>query len=350
MKLLLLTQKIDKGDDILGFFHRWVEVLAQHAHSIIVVCLEEGEHSLPENVSVYSLGKEKQVSRLMYVRNFYKYIRKHSDSYDTVFIHMNPIYGVLGGLYWKLTNKFVMMWYTHRKVDLKLRIATFFSSMVFTASDYSFRINTNKKKVVGHGIDTKKFICSKEKEDETLRIVSIGRITRIKNCMDLVDLAGALKESAQQPFELQFVGGTSSKDDELYYRELTKRISSLDLNENVTFVGSVPNKDILPYYCNATILINASPDGGVDKVVLEAMSARIPVLVRNEAFRKYFGEYGEALMYTGRNAEEFAQKVLAIVSRPDKEEMLQTLRQKMYDEFDVEGLVKRIMEHYEAGR
>ena len=30
MNLLLITQKIDKDDPILGFFHRWVEEFAKH--------------------------------------------------------------------------------------------------------------------------------------------------------------------------------------------------------------------------------------------------------------------------------------------------------------------------------
>ena len=346
----MLTQKLDKNDDILGFFHRWVEVLASKTESLIVVCLEEGTHSLPDNVTVYSLGKEKGVSKLNYVRNFYKYIRTLKDSYDTVFIHMNPIYGVLGGWYFRLKGKFVMMWYTHREVDLKLRIATFFSHIVFTASEYSFRIKTKKKKVIGHGIDVRKFKCKDRELENIFRIVSIGRITRIKNCMDLIHLADVLKGSVRQKLELRFIGDRISKDDEKYYHELKRRINSLGLNDNVTFVGSVPHKDILKHYCGAAILINASPDGGIDKVVLEAMASKTPVIVRNEAFREHFGSYSDALMYTGNNSQEFAQKVLAIISRPDKEEMLRALQQKMYDEFDVEGLVKKMMDHYEASR
>ena len=58
MRLLICTQAIDKNDPILGFFHRWVIEFAKHFEHISVICLREGTHTLPENVSVYSLGKE----------------------------------------------------------------------------------------------------------------------------------------------------------------------------------------------------------------------------------------------------------------------------------------------------
>ncbi|MBU2219890.1 hypothetical protein KJ665_01980, partial [Patescibacteria group bacterium] len=59
MRLLILTQKIDFNDDILGFMHGWVVEFAKHFESIIVIALGVGEYKLPENVRILSLGKEK---------------------------------------------------------------------------------------------------------------------------------------------------------------------------------------------------------------------------------------------------------------------------------------------------
>ena len=57
MRLLILTQKVDINDDILGFFHRWIEEFAKRCEKVIVICLQEGRHDLPSNVKVLSLGK-----------------------------------------------------------------------------------------------------------------------------------------------------------------------------------------------------------------------------------------------------------------------------------------------------
>ncbi len=59
MKLLILTQKVDKNDDILGFFHGWIAEFARYCEKVTVVALEVHEYDLPRNVKVLSLGKEK---------------------------------------------------------------------------------------------------------------------------------------------------------------------------------------------------------------------------------------------------------------------------------------------------
>ncbi|MBI4086504.1 hypothetical protein HY416_00780 [Candidatus Kaiserbacteria bacterium] len=64
MKLLICTQTVDRGDPTLGFFHEWIAEFARHCERVIVVCLFEGEHSLPENVTVLSLGKERRREKI----------------------------------------------------------------------------------------------------------------------------------------------------------------------------------------------------------------------------------------------------------------------------------------------
>ena len=60
MKLLILTQKVDENDDVLGFMHGWIKEFAKHYEKIIVVALGVGQYDLPENVKVLSLGKPVQ--------------------------------------------------------------------------------------------------------------------------------------------------------------------------------------------------------------------------------------------------------------------------------------------------
>ncbi len=38
MRLLITTQKVDKKDPILGFFHRWLEEFDKHRERLRVVC------------------------------------------------------------------------------------------------------------------------------------------------------------------------------------------------------------------------------------------------------------------------------------------------------------------------
>ena len=144
LRLLITTQAVDLDDPVLGFFHRWVEELARHCEHISVICLKEGRHSLPANVTVYSLGKSAQGRpasgwerfwlRIHYTFRFYRYIWSLRRDYDAVFVHMNPEYIVLGGVFWRLLGKRIGLWYVHKSVTLRLRIAVFFAHAAFTAS------------------------------------------------------------------------------------------------------------------------------------------------------------------------------------------------------------------------
>ena len=114
MKLLIVTQKVDENDSILGFFHGWIAEFAKHCESVIVICLEKGEHHLPQNVNVLSLGKErfevksqksKVLKKLTYAINFFKYIWQERKNYDVVFVHMNQEYVLLAVPYGNFSEK-----------------------------------------------------------------------------------------------------------------------------------------------------------------------------------------------------------------------------------------------------
>src|SRR5687767_9199425 len=110
MKLLIITQKVDRNDDVLGFFHTWIERFGKKFDSIKVICLYKGEHSFASNIEVLSLGKEENLSKIGYLTRFYSYIWGLRNDYDGVFIHMNPQYVVLGGPLWRMLGKRVVLW------------------------------------------------------------------------------------------------------------------------------------------------------------------------------------------------------------------------------------------------
>jgi hypothetical protein len=63
MRVLMITQKVDLDDDILGFTHTWVNKLAEKVERLYVLALAVGRHSLRDNVELFSMGKERGNSR-----------------------------------------------------------------------------------------------------------------------------------------------------------------------------------------------------------------------------------------------------------------------------------------------
>ncbi|MBI3631998.1 MAG: glycosyltransferase family 4 protein [Candidatus Vogelbacteria bacterium] len=353
MKLLILTQKVDINDDILGFMHGWIREFANHVEKITVICLQQGEYYLPKNVSVSSLGKEGGQSRFKYLWNFYKYIWQERKNYDTVFVHMNPIYLVFGGFFWKLQGKKTALWYTHRKVDLKLKIAEKFVDVIFTASKESFQLESDKIKVLGHGIPIDDFknpnTLAQGLYGNQLKIISVGRITPIKNLDTLVEAANILNDRGVD-FKITLVGGTINEGDEKYLEKLKKMVNDFRLNDCVVFAGSVPNREIKKYYWENDFSINLCPAGGVDKAVLESMAAGLLVIVSNKAFADYLGEFKDTLLFRERDEEDLVDKIISLKNSKQIVEIRRRLFEETKKRAGLFGLVVKIVEGFDNKR
>lgn len=270
MKLLIVTQAVDTGDPVLGFFVRWIEEFAKHAKHIEVICLNKGEYTLPTNVRVHSLGKEKGVSKLTYLFNFYRYIWRLRHDYDAVFVHMNPEYVVLGGLLWRVWGKRISLWYTHKSVDLKLRVAARLADIIFTASKESFRMPTKKLRIVGHGIDVDFF----SPDASIVRggwALSVGRLMKSKR-HDL-----AIRMAVQEDKELHIAGeGPERKHLE---------VLAIELGARTRFLGGLNQAQLRDEYRKAAYLIHTSETGSLDKVVLEALACGLSVRTNDSALK-----------------------------------------------------------------
>ncbi|HTK33029.1 MAG TPA: glycosyltransferase family 4 protein [Candidatus Paceibacterota bacterium] len=351
MKLLILTQKVDKLDPILGFFHRWIEEFAVRAERVTVICLNEGVHQLPKNVTVLSLGKSngQQVvfkDRVRFIFAFYSYIWGQRKNYDTVFVHMNPIYVVFGGLFWKVLGKKVSMWYTHRSVDLKLRIAEVCADIIFTAAKESFTLPSNKVVVTGHGIDVSQFLNmqrSKVIGTEPIRLLHVGRITQIKNCGTLIEAAKILRDSWNKKFEIVFAGSPVTDADRSYMASLSSMITNYALDEMVHFIGHVAPADISKQYAACDATVNLTPTGGIDKAVLESMASGVPVFSSNQAFVNYFDRYADKLIFKEKNASDLAQKIIAVFEK-DMSAVGSDLQKIAKEKADIGVLISKLVE------
>ena len=76
MRVLMITQKVNLDDDILGFTHTWVNKLAERVERLYVLALAVGRHSLRDNVELFSMGKERGNSRLERLVNFNRVVAR----------------------------------------------------------------------------------------------------------------------------------------------------------------------------------------------------------------------------------------------------------------------------------
>jgi len=340
MRLLIYTQKVDKNDPVLGFFHQWIEEFAEHLDALEVVCLEKGEYTLPGNARVTSLGREEGKGRMTYVWRFYKHLFGGRSAYDAVFVHMNAEYVLLGGIFWHLWGKSVGLWYTHKKVSWKLRVAHMLTDIVFTASEESFRMPSKKLSVMGHGIDFSHFQPASRSNDEngkkTVTLISAGRISEIKRTDLLIEVARVLRERGVS-YSLSLAGVPISGLDRVYQDELQRRIHEWKLEERVHFVGAKTYQEMPAFYRSGDIFLHASETGSLDKVVLEALACGLPVLTTSDAYPFLPEKYRVA-----GDAESIADRIMEIRGSSVSDEVREEIRTR----HDVEALITRIQEAY----
>jgi len=292
VKLLIITQKVDENDDILGFMHGWIREFAKHCEQVTVICLYKGEHHLPKNVKVLSLGKEEGGSRaakpFRYIARFYKHIWNERKNYDNVFVHMNQEYVLLGWKFWKLWNKKIFLWRNHAKGNFATRLAVFFSNKVFCTSKQSFTARFKKAKIMPVGIDTDFFKPDSSIHKNPNSILFLGRIAPVKNVDMFIE---SLKELQKQGVKfIATIAGTSLPKDTAYKKTIHDKVLSYGLGNKIIFTGAVSQKDALKLYREHEIYVNLTPSGSMDKTIFEAMACEVVPLVYNEDLKEVLGE------------------------------------------------------------
>jgi len=354
MRLLIVTQIVDLNDDVLGAFHQWIRRFAEVFESVEVVCLRKGQYDLPGNVKVHSLGKETGRSRLKYIRRFFGCVIGLRKEYDAVFVHMNPEYVVLAGWLWRLMGKTVFLWFAHKRGGWLRRAALFFTTRVVSVSKESFADSWSRKFIaVGHGVDPDVFACERNVKGQVPSakiILSVGRLSPIKEYDLLIDAAGLLKTKyGRSDFLVRLIGAPANPEDGAYVEGLKKKISRLGLAGAFEFAGPVPNKDIVPFLCESAAFVSMQHGGGAGKNFLEAMSCGLPTVVRTPVFNEYLGEWKPYLFYDGA-AEDFAAKLdkTLSLSGAERGRMAADLRNIVVEHHNLKKLARRLLSEYEA--
>ena len=343
MKLLYITYKIDSRDTLVGYVIGWLKGLAKRMESIEVICLSSGEETLPENVRIHSLGKDRGASRMMRALKFFQLAWALSSKVDVVFCQFSPEYVIAVSLFAQLHRAPIMLWYTHRHVSWRLKLATLLADRIVTASAESFQLRSDKVRVIGHGIDTSRFAPREASNFQfpTSKIVlAVGRRAPIKNYELLISAAQFLPHDTR----VRIVGGDEGNAPRDYAKTLQEQINALELSDRITLVGAVGYDRIPVEYQNAAVHVNLCPTGGLDKAVLEGMACGVITLVRNETFRAVLGELAEQLIVASDDPKVIAARLESLLALSDEDRRAtgKRLREIVVSGFGEEALTKKL--------
>ena len=323
----------------------WIRALAaqaevEHLH-VLTLEFSQPDVSLPDNVTVQSMGKEHGVGRGPELVAFYRGILRVIRDVDFIFSHMTPRYTWLAAPLAFLFRKPQMLWFTHRKVSVELRAALLAARWAVTASPESFPIQSKKVHVMGHGIDTEIFSPNAETESDADRalILAVGRISPIKNHHVLLEAAALLKD---EPLKFAIAGKPAAPGDEDYQQKLLDRCAELSLSEEkFALAGAQSMDEMVALYWRASLVVNLSPPGLFDKAVLEAMLTATPVIVTNAIF-----DVGDDFLISDANDPAVvAERIRAVMalSAEERARIGAELREKAASAHGLSRLMARIV-------
>jgi glycosyltransferase involved in cell wall biosynthesis len=308
-RLLIITQAVDRDDPVLGFFHHWIEKFAEHA-DVSVMCLRKGSYDLP-GVRAISLGKEEGTGTLGRLLRFAAALWNLRDDYDSVFVHMNDVYVVLAGWWWRLTGKRIGLWRNHPQGTWMTPIAVLFAHVVFCTSPHAFTARYKKTSRMPAGVDTDLFRPEAGNRIPH-SILFFGRLSRIKHPELLLQ---ALAKIKNENWTARIVGDSLPQDGS-FAEELHQMAKDLGLSEHVSFEPAISQAEAPALFATNAIYVNATPTGSYDKTVIEAMASGCLVAVGN---RNFDGEIDPKFVWKEGDAEALARTLSVLLKTPQNE-------------------------------
>jgi len=351
MKLVMITPRVGYDNPLLGFIPGWITHLAKYVDHLWVITPRTEPLSLPVNISVVQVGRDysKGETIIHAVNNFHKILwdLTHHEHVDGIFTHMYPIYALLAIPYARLSDIPIITWYSHGHASFQIRLASKFVNKIVTASPESFTLPIKNKVVIGHGVDTdvfKPLLMQNLRVDNTFRIITVGRLSPVKDCTTLIKAASILIENNLRNFKITFLGSAPSHH-QRYAEELRDLVKMLNLQEKITFTGPVPNNMIINYLLENDIFINMQAEGGVGKAVLEAMATGIPCIFCTPAYNSHLNDLRLELTYQAGNPDDLADKLQKMFMRSSEERQIigKKLRQIVLENYNLDILTKRIV-------
>lgn len=186
-------------------------------------------------------------------------------------------------------------------------------------------------------------------------ILFVGRITKAKGLSILINALSEVKKRFKDDIKLIVIGGDvsgimHSEQEEQEKGRLKKLITTLDIKDDVMFLGAV-EREILPYYYSiADICVIPSLYETFGLVAVEAMSCGTPVVAsRVGGLRDTIKEGYSGLHFVPGRADSLAKALLNLLEDPIRLKKMKTnARKRAAIEFTLERTARQIKELYAA--
>jgi glycosyltransferase involved in cell wall biosynthesis len=329
MRLVFVTQRVDSRHPALAATIPKIRALAERVDELVVLAQSGRSEELPAGVELRTFDAPSRVRRGV----AFERALSHALPADGVVAHMIPLYVVLAAPLVRPRRIPLVLWFTHWKASVLLRLAERLSTTVVSVDRRSFPLESAKVRPIGHGIDVNEFPCVGGHDDRPFRALVLGRYSPAKGLPTILE-AGRLADGV----ELE-VHGAALSELERRHREELERFG-------VPLRDAVSRAELPGLFARADVLVNNMRAGAPDKVVYEAAAACLPVLASNPVFDELFGEL--PLSFSREDPAALAERLRWLSSLPADERAAigRTLRERVVARHSVgswaDGVLKAV--------
>lgn len=199
-----------------------------------------------------------------------------------------------------------------------------------------FKVPAKKMTVTQLGYDRSLYSTKKTNDDEVLKTYNLkpGYLLFLGTLEPRKNIVGILKAYAQLPAELRqqhrlVIGGKKG----WYYDSIFTTVEDLKLQDEVQFLGRVPDEHLPTLYRNATIFLFPSFYEGFGLPPLEALACGTPVISSNvSSLPEVVGQAG--LLIDPHNPDTIAQAMQQLLTDTKRYEQIKANTVQQADHFN----------------
>lgn len=262
-----------------------------------------------------------------------------------------------GSKFWSILCKMIMpklkLFFTIHSIatfkgqnGLKILLYNLFIDENIAISDsvkeVSEKSGIKRIKRIYNGINTKKYDIPRLLH-ENFKIINVARVNhKIKGQDILIEAVNECKKQGYN-FKCDLVGGIYDYGQQSY-EYLKNLVEKYDLQDDVRFLG---NRDDVPNLLSQSdIFVSASREEGFGLTIVEAMSAKIPVISSDVFGPKEIIKDGTGLFFENENPKDLAEKIIRLYLDKNLRENLVDRAYEYAKEFDMKNMYEKYLTEY----
>ena len=341
-KLVFITQVVDPADPNLGATTAKIAALARRVDEVVVICDRGVDGVLPSNCRLRVFGAPTRPQRAVrYVGAIVSELRERPVA---VVAHMVPLYAIVAAPFVRARRVPLVLWYTHWRGHVVLRIAMLLCTHLTSQDERSFPLPSRKLHGIGHGIDVSEFPCQPvvPAAGRSFRVLSLGRYSPPKKLDEMIE-GVRIARTRGVDVRIDLYGTAGSEQEAAYKRELEAIVSRPEYAGLASVGGPIPRPEVPTVYAQADVV--ASDFISTDKIVLEACSSCRPVLASHPAFDSLFAGIEPPLAFERGRPETFADRIEGLAALDDdaRHAIGKTLRERVREHHSVETWADAIL-------